>query len=272
MQNYSNNILTGKLIYKENQNLPITLNFNNKGRLVGDYLLNYAGKIRLNSNSDGIITSYDDGRNLNINNESVIAAKKFIDGEITQEQAEKQNISINRISLDGYFYDAHVFDENAVKMPADGEIADNVVNGHYILSYFSPTLVELNNQIKKNEEEKSAELELQKILKPFQNTKFKVTDFYNKKNNQIIVSKYDPSKCSNLLVDFRYGKVYLIKQKTFKREFSSSCLENILSTYEIQINPSNKNLNFGGEDYVVTKINENSYILESQSEKFTIQK
>lgn len=207
-ENYTNNILTGKLIYKENQNLPVELYFNNEGGLVGDYLLNYAGKLRLSTNQQGIVTRYNHGKEEIINEEALLVANKYLKGEITQDESEKQNISVIKKYIAEYFYDDHVFFEDGIKDPNDGEITVGLDGGYYIFAKFNPALIELNKLQAENEISRNKE-SFQKIL---ENGRWlTIKEMYDKEKNTV-TKKYDKNSCDNISFYFLRNILQMYKQ------------------------------------------------------------
>ncbi|SFI60055.1 hypothetical protein, partial [Halpernia frigidisoli] len=206
-EQYNNNILTGKLTYKENQNLPLELNFNKNGGLIGDYLLNYAGRLRLTTNDKGVVTRYENGSETAINDETIMAGEKYLNGTLTKEQAESKNISIVKKYLSEYFYDDNVFNENGIKDPDDGEVKDGLVDGYYVLAYFNPSLIELKEVQKDNEIRMSKE-SFQNILETGHFLRIK--EIYDKEKNT--TKSFDKKKCNNISFWFLRNVLQIYKQ------------------------------------------------------------
>lgn len=275
--NYTNNVITDKLTYQENQKLPVVLNFNKQGRLIGDYLLDYAGKIRITCNSKGIVTYYNDyNKDLKINDEALSSAEDFLDGKLTKDEAESKNISINEISMSGYFYDDHVFDEDDIKKPDDGELTQNLKYGRYLLAYYSPDLVELNKIKKQNNKDNEKEIAFKKLMEPINGKKFKYIEGFDKLQNKKNIT-YNSNNCGNYKIEFQDNKMRMYKQRLLKKEFGNNkCIDflikndGVFSVWDLVYNYQNNTINIGPDEYTIKTIT-NKIILESKELKMTLE-
>lgn len=260
-ENYTNNILTGKLTYKENQNYPIEFTFNNKGGLVGDYLLNYAGKLRITANNDGVITKYEhSGSNAEITEESLKLGKMYLNGEITKESAEKNDIAIVKKYLNQYFYSDNVFFEDGLNDPKDGEITDGLDGGYYILSIYDSGLAALNKVNAENEINEK----IRNFKKQFVGT-WKISEILDKTTGKSV--KTANIACGYTTVDINTINDVVEQRQEYlnKTQYATTCFSNVkarlLSSYDYQ----NKIIKIGDSNFSF-KFNNKFLTLESDNQ------
>lgn len=261
-ENFQNNILTGKLTYKDDNSLPIELNFNKDGALVGDYLLNYAGKLRLTTNQNGVVTRYEHGEETFINDETILVGEKFLRGEITKEQAEEKNISITKQYVTEYFFNESVFKDEGIKEPSDGEIYDGFANGYYVLSWLNPSLIKSKKERQKNELE-----EQKQNFKKLFIGRWKINGYLDKKSGKL--DKVTNINCGYNILDFEdYGDFVKQEQEYLnKTQFGNSCFTKSIGRMTAEYNNKNNKIMLGDQSYDA-KFNNGFLILESNSEMF----